>query len=359
MTNLIDNLNKFLLKKKINYVDNYDIKNNSYSKTGNKVEKLLIPSSRDELSEIIIFLVKNNMEYTIIGETSNILFLDSVIYSIFVSTKYVNKIHFDENTITIDAGRTLPDLVRLLAMKSITGFEGLEGIPGSVGGAIVMNAGAYGYSISDNLTRVHCIDGNGEHKTLDTNDLKFGRRQSFFSNNKGWTILGADFFIKKGKYSDIEKKIETFHIARHTYQEWVYPNLGSVFSVPKSVYDNINTKNIFYPANLKLIQKLFYNKFTRFFNRKKPSSLRLNEIVESYTKLGDYKAFYSHKNLNTLTNKDYKTVDIIRFLHELKNNLKENAFLENELVYKSIRTVVNEDDFSISVNLYKKIKETE
>lgn len=352
---VFDDIDKTLKNNEINFLRDYSLENNSYSKTGSLVKRAIFPDSQEKFKIILDFLSSKSVDYVVVGETSNILFLDSVTYGVFISSVFLNDIVFSSNIVNVESGKLLPDFVRELAIRNIEGFEGLEGIPGTLGGAIKMNAGAYGYSISDKLIDVKVLDSDGHERTIKKDDLGFTRRSSILKINSDLFIISARFRVNKGCSEQINKKIDTFHIARHTYQEWVYPNLGSIYSAPNSIYDNIKSNNKYYYIQLWLTRKIWFNKIFRIFNRKKPTNKRLNKLVIRNTDLSKYSDLFSHKNLNTLTNKKNTTLNILSFYQELRFLLKDNVFLENELVYKSIHNVTNCDEYKKSISTYENI----
>lgn len=347
-------IKEYLSSRNIPYLKDYNMKYNSYSRTGGIVKILIMPSDINQLQEIIKYLNNLVVEYKIVGETTNVLFLDTVEYSIFISTKLLTSVRFTDDYVNVETGKSLPDFVRDLAMREYSGLEGLEGIPGSVGGAIFMNAGAYGYSISDLLLNVHCLDENGDKISFQKRDLKFERRWSTFKDNNKLIVLSADFSLIKGKSENIAEKIEVYHIARHLYQEWVYPNLGSIYSADKSIYDVVKYKKTYF-LKLKLIRKIFFNRVAVLFKRKKPSNKRINELFAREFDLSFAKNMYSHKNINTFTNKNHTTKDIMNYIHSLGQVLNDNAKLENELVNTSIYKILNNEDFSQTIKKYNSL----
>ncbi|WP_318514020.1 FAD-binding protein [Photobacterium leiognathi] len=341
-----------LFKNHIPFIKNYDLKSNCYSKTGYLVENYIMPKTVSELEFVISLFRTKNIAYKVIGETTNVIFLDSVIYSNIISTKLITTIKFKENEVVVACGKNLPDFVRELSMRSYTGFEGLEGIPGTVGGAVFMNAGAYGYEISDNIKSVSFINLKGELEIYNKEMLNFKRRGSFFKENKNCIILNITFNLKLGDSEDIYKKIERFHIARHKYQEWVYPNLGSIYSSERSIYDSSSSCNK-YIFKLKFIRKIFYgNPIAKYYNRLYPSNERLNKLFLSHFKMSDFAEFPSRKNINTFINKNHSTLEIMQYISKLGGVLDSDTYLENELIIEPIFKVIDHSEFNNTVEVY-------
>lgn len=343
---------EFLIERNITFLNDYSLKHNSYSKTGNTVKNFILPKSVDELVDVVRVFNKNRVEFKIIGETSNILFLDSVVYSNIICTKLLSKIEFTDKGVSVECGKLLPDFVRELSMRGYCGFEGLEGIPGTIGGGVLMNAGAYGYEISERLESVTYLDVNGFIKNAKKNELTFKRRSSFFKENPQCVILTVNFTTKLGDIEEIYKKIEKYHIARHKYQEWVLPNLGSIYSSERSIYDS-SSKCKRYLLKLKVVRKIFQsNPIARHFNRIVPSNERLNKLFLSHFGMERFASLVSKKNLNTFTNRNNSTLEIMEYISSLKSYLDNDTYLENELVHTSIYEVLNEPEMNQTIKLY-------
>ncbi|EPM6340762.1 TPA: FAD-binding protein [Vibrio parahaemolyticus] len=352
-------LDVWLKKEELLFYTDYNLKNNSYSKTGSIVKRFILPKDNVQLENIILFSKEIGLDIKVIGETTNIIFNDSVSYGVFVSTKLVDGIEFKEQSVVVESGRSLPDFVRDVSMRGFGGFEGLEGIPGSIGGGIVMNAGAYGYDISDNLISVTYLDGDGKRITQNKKDLCFEKRNSIFKHSN-LIILSAEFSLSHASLEEVKKKIEKFHIARHVYQEWAMPNLGSIFTAPRSLYDHFELKSFKNKFLYKLTQKFFYNKIMRFYNRKNPSNKRLNDIIKKEKGLGLLKVNCSHKNINTFCNQNNSTKEIIEYLYVIYKSIsKDNVFLENELVNQSIFEVVSKNEYDDITFMYNEMLRNE
>ena len=155
-----------------------------------------------------------------------------------------------ENLIVAECGSLLPELSRFALHNSLKGFEGLEGIPGTVGAAIFMNAGAYGSEIKDTLSSVDVILKNGEIKNYKKDDLNLSYRNSIFrTSKKDEIILRGYFKVKFGDPLSMYNKMSLFHNKRHKYQEWMYPNLGSLYS--GSIYRLLAKKDLIFKIYIK------------------------------------------------------------------------------------------------------------
>lgn len=325
MNNFLEN---FLLNNKIDFKRNINLSKYTYFKTGKMVQFIVYPNCIKELKIFYNFLINNSIPYKIIGATSNLLFLDDIIYYVLISLGKFNKIEINEpkKFVEVESGVMLQKFIRKLAKRGITGFEGLEGIPGTIGGAIFMNAGAYGYEISDNLINVNVLTKNGEIKSFFKKDLNFSFRYSSFKERDIDIILNAKFNVEYGNKNEVYKKIKYFNINRKTYQEHRYPNLGSIFST-RDLYSEIARHYLCYRIILYFIRKL--NIIL------KPTDNRvLNKITCWYFNLRFKKQPFSDKTMNCLINNNIKTEEAIEYINVIKKLTKNSIPLENEIVYK-------------------------
>lgn len=346
----------FMDAQEIPYLENCNLREKTYFKSEGFVRLISYPKNKEQLRIIIIYLSQNNIDYKIIGETTNLLFLDSIYYGLFISTKFIDGLLIDNNKVTVDSGRSLPDFVRFLASHAFGGLEGLEGIPGTIGGALFMNAGAYGYKISDHIDSVMCIKKNGDIIELKKKNCSFSERSSIFKQNSEFVILSATFKLNVSDQKKIEENIHRYHIARHSYQEWSLPNLGSAFVCPNGVYNSIVFDKKINKFQFILTKKIFFNKFSRFLNRKKPSYKKLNYLIIKNHNLSYFYLCQTDKNINTIVNRGQSSLDTINYLYKLKTIFSSDVSLENEIVNQCIFKVKNEEAYINTVKLIAKIK---
>ena len=187
--NKIEKILAFLQKNNFLFDENVCLKTFSYFKTGGLVKLIVYPKTEDEVCLFIKFCFEMNIDYKTIGDTSNLLFLDDKIYGLFLSLKNFNSIEKKDNSILAFAGASLPGLSRKALLWELSGFEGLEGIPGSIGGAIIMNAGAYGDEIKSHRIKVSGFKKNGEKFIFNNEECLFKNRDSIFRKKSGKAIL--------------------------------------------------------------------------------------------------------------------------------------------------------------------------
>lgn len=342
----LEELGFFLQKNHCVFQKDYPIKYDTYFKTGGNVKFFLMPKSIDELKLVIGYLKNHNLFFKIIGFTSNLYLLDEVEYSIIISTKNLKKVSKIEKDFCVEAGYALSDLVRIAIIEEAQGFEGLEGIPASVGGALFMNAGAYGHSISDNLISVDCLNGKNEIMTLKKEECEYAYRKSIFKN-KDFIILSAKFKFIKGDRLKIAKNMEIFHIARHSYQDFVYPNLGSMISIPINIYERILSKNKSYIFKYWLLKFIFKNPVIKFINRKRPNQAIFNRLLLQYLKNErkinlEYNLSIKSSNI-LIQDGTVSTKEILNYLFVMYELLDKEYHVENEIVFGPVVYSIDEN----------------
>lgn len=349
---MMNEIIKTLEDAHILYYENHEIKNESYSSTGGTVDVYILPKSNEQLIFIIKHLNDKSIEFILCGGTTNLLFLDFINYKCIINTSLIKKILYTEDTITVSSGFELSKFVRSALINKNTGFDGLEGIPGTIGGAIFQNAGAYNYNISDHLLSVTCCNSHGDIITLTKDECYFSKRTSIFQNER-LTILEATFYRVRGNIPATEKRIEKFHIARHSYQEWVYPNLGSVFVTTTNVYNSLQHNSIAYRTLLSILKLITNNFLYKRLFRKYPSNKWRNLLVEKMIPINFPKETYSHKSINTFTNRGISSLEIIEYYNNLSKYLSSDARLENEIAFKSISKIKNHEAYVEFMDIIK------
>ncbi|MDA3946042.1 MAG: FAD-binding protein [Helicobacteraceae bacterium] len=338
----LSNFRTHLDTNNISYKKEYLLKYETYFKMGGKVHTFVMPKNLIELEQAVDYLTQTGNEYKIIGLTTNVYLLDELEYTIIITTKYLTSLKRTPEGIEVECGYPLQEFVRVTLLESSTGYEGLEGIPGSIGGAIVMNAGAYGSAISDNLISISCLTSDQKIITLKKEQCSFNHRNSIFKEKKDWVVLSALFKLTPGKQSEIAQKIETYHIARHSYQEFAYPNLGSIFSVQGDFYREFVKQDTLYYM-LCYVLKIFYkNPVMKFIMRKNPNNIVFNKLLQKYLLPQEITHTYSSKSMNILVNDGRSEIDkILNYLALVKENLDSKTSIENEIV---ISPVIVKDD---------------
>ena len=212
-------------------LENVSLKDYNTYRIGGKTRYLVKPYNIDSLKELLIYIKNNNLKYIIIGNGSNIILPDSDYDGVVILLSKLNEIKIYENTVNAFCGVSLTYFVNELVKNNLGGLESLSGIPGTLGGAIVNNAGCYGQTISDKLDSVTYLE-NGEIKTINKEECNFSYRDSIFKKNKNFIILSAKFKLDYKNKEEMLNDIKENIIKRNTSQPLNYPNAGSVFRNP-------------------------------------------------------------------------------------------------------------------------------
>lgn len=201
--------------------------NIQHLKYGGPADIFVKINDTEELSFLLNLAKEKNVPVTVIGNGSNILVKDKGIRGIVVKLD-LNEIKKDNEVLEIGAGVLLSKLARVAHEEELTGLEFASGIPGSFGGAIYMNAGAYGEQIGDKIIETTYINENLDIKTITKENQEFEYRKSIFQKNK-WIILSGKIKLEKGNKEEIKTKMEEYSRARREKQPLNMPNAGSIF----------------------------------------------------------------------------------------------------------------------------------
>lgn len=202
-------------------------KNIQHLKYGGPADVFVKVNNTEELKSILNIAKEQNVQVTVIGNGSNVLVKDKGIRGIVVKLDF-NTIEIKDDTLKIGAGVLLSKLARVAQEAGLEGVEFASGIPGNFGGAVYMNAGAYGNQISDILIETTYIDENGQIKTIKKEEQEFLYRKSIFQK-ENWIILNGKIRLKKGNKEEIKSKMEEYSKSRREKQPLNMPNAGSVF----------------------------------------------------------------------------------------------------------------------------------
>jgi UDP-N-acetylmuramate dehydrogenase len=201
-------------------------------KVGGPADILLTPKDFQQVVDVIKFCRKNNIPFYIMGNGSNLLVKDGGIRGMIIKLIKLNHIIVEGNKITAGSGASLKDVSTAALQNSLTGIEFACGIPGSVGGAVTMNAGAYNGEISNVVESAKVVDKFGRIRILDREKLKLGYRMSSILMY-GYTVLEVTFNLEKGEYDRIKKRIDDLNRRRREKQPLEYASAGSTFKRPE------------------------------------------------------------------------------------------------------------------------------
>ena len=227
------NLNKLKAQFDFDILINERMSNHTSYGIGGSVLAYIRPNNKNDLIKIIKMMNKKSNKTYYLGSGSNLLVNDKNINAFVITTaRAIKDLKITNNIIYADSGVMLGKLVKESMKHKLTGLESLAGVPGTLGGALKMNAGAWGSEISNYLTSVEIIDINGDVKTLRPIDLNFGYRNSSFSSKD--FILSAQFKLESSSKEDIKIKKAKASDGRKKTQPLKYRSAGSVFKNPHS-----------------------------------------------------------------------------------------------------------------------------
>lgn len=216
----------------------YDVSLEKYTtyKLATLARIIITPHNIEELKKALNVIKKNNLKYKILGNGSNLIFANEIYDGVLIKLDSFDEMKINKNKIIVGAGYNLIKLTMKAANADLTGLEFASGIPGTVGGAIYMNAGAYKSDMGYIVESVKALNPDGEIVTFKNKDLDYHYRTSFFQKNPGYVILEATLNLKKGKKEAILELIKDRRLRRIETQPLEFPNAGSVFRNPEGDY---------------------------------------------------------------------------------------------------------------------------
>jgi len=203
-----------------------------YFKVGGPTDILVTPTDVEQLRKTLKICTENSIPYYIIGNGSNILVKDGGIRGVVIKLVKLNKMERTENLIKVGTGVLLKDISSEALDASLTGFEFACGIPGSVGGAVFMNAGAYNGEIRDVIKEAEVINNNGEIIVLSKEELELGYRTSKVMKENS-VVISAVFELIYGDKEKIQARVDVLTNKREEKQPLEYPSAGSTFKRPE------------------------------------------------------------------------------------------------------------------------------
>ena len=233
-TKILEVLEKTVDKKHI-LIDE-PMKNHSSFKIGGPADFLVLPEKMEEIAGTVRNLKKEKIPYMIIGNASNLLIRDKGIRGVVIKLgESYNQVTIEGTTVTAESGILLSRLAKRIAKASLKGFEFASGIPGSLGGAVFMNAGAYGGEMKDVVTLVRALNDHGDVVTFSNQELQMGYRSSILQE-KHYAVLEVVMELETGNSEEIYAKIQELDYQRTTKQPINLPSAGSVFKRPEGYF---------------------------------------------------------------------------------------------------------------------------
>ena len=212
------------------------MKQHTTFKIGGPADYFLVPESGEEAGEIIKICKQTDIPYFILGNGSNLLVGDGGYRGVVIQIyRNMSAVTTEGTIITAQAGALLSSVAAVAKNASLTGFEFAGGIPGTVGGAAVMNAGAYGGEMKDVLVEVTVMDADGNIFTIPAEKLELGYRTSIIKK-AGYIVLEAKIRLEEGNQEAIRERMKELTIQRTTKQPLEFPSAGSTFKRPEGYF---------------------------------------------------------------------------------------------------------------------------
>ena len=228
---------EFLCDRDIPFCENEPLSRHSSFRIGGPCAVFVTPESADSLRDAYNEAKSEGIRTYILGKGSNILFADEGFDGVIISTEKLTSVSVCGNTLTADAGASFTHIAAVARDAGLCGLEFAYGIPGSVGGAVFMNAGAYGGQVSDCLESSACFDPENDRIIYTEGaDHDFGYRTSIYKKNPERVILSATFELKSGDKDEIRAYMEDIMGRRRDKQPLEYPSAGSVFKRPEGYF---------------------------------------------------------------------------------------------------------------------------
>ena len=205
-------------------------------KTGGIAKLVVYPNNINNLKQMLKLIHKYNIKYFILGKGSNTLFSDKEFNGVIIKLDKLNNFKIKQTEIYVESGMILSKLVQASVKNELTGLEFAIGIPGTIGGAIYMNAGAYGNNMSNIVKSVIVLNEKFQIKEIPLEKLKFDYRYSIFQDNKNLICVAANIKLEHGNHDEIASKIKENLLKRKNSQPLEYPSAGSVFRNPEGNY---------------------------------------------------------------------------------------------------------------------------
>jgi len=231
---MIDSLKEKIIEQtNATVLANESMSNHTTYGIGGPAELFVLPSSKQDLIDTVRIGRDYKQPVTIIGSGSNLLISDNGIKGVVISIKHcLKEIRIDEEKVYVECGVILSKMIRESMKHNLKGLENLIGVPGTLGGALIMNAGAWGGEISENLETVEILNEKNKIRLLSKKDIDFSYRSSSFAKES--ILLAATFKLKKSPKESIHENFDVARAGRKNTQPLNYRSAGSVFKNPSS-----------------------------------------------------------------------------------------------------------------------------
>lgn len=239
---MIYKLNKNEIKNKLLEIVSSDqllidslMRDHTTFRIGGPADFIVFPENEEQLADITAFCKTNDIPVFLMGNGSNLLVRDGGFRGVMINTRQMNTVVTEGTRVTAQAGASLRAVAQEALAHSLSGFEFASGIPGTIGGAAIMNAGAYGGEMKDVVAKVHLMTADGRFETVDGADCHFGYRQSRM-RDAGEIVTAVELTLTPGNAEVIRAKMKELNQRRRDKQPLNYPSAGSTFKRPEGYF---------------------------------------------------------------------------------------------------------------------------
>lgn len=205
------------------------------TKLGGAADVFVLPENEEQAMYVVRYAYDHNIPLLMLGNGSNMVVRDGGMRGIVITFAHLNTIEITDTHVYAGAGALLKEVSKAAASKGLTGLEFSCGIPGSIGGAMAMNAGAYGGEMADVTRQITVLTPQGECLVLTKEELELGYRKSIVAKN-GYYVLSAEYDLQQGDQHEIDAKIADLTFQRESKQPLEFPSAGSVFKRPPGYF---------------------------------------------------------------------------------------------------------------------------
>ncbi len=221
--------------EKIKLLKNEPLSKYTFTETGGPADLVAFPKNTDEVRELLSMAKRDDLPITILGNASNLIIKDGGIRGLVIILTEMNEITSHDDLVIAQAGARYIDTTIVAQQHGLTGMEFAAGIPGSIGGAVFMNAGAYGGETAEVIESVTVLTPENEIKTLSNSELDFGYRHSAVQDQDD-IVLEATFKLSTGDKDEIQAEMDRLNELRESKQPLDLPSCGSVFKRPEGYF---------------------------------------------------------------------------------------------------------------------------
>ena len=226
----------FIKDLDIEFYEEVSLKKYNTYKLDTIAKYLVFPDNKENLRELLKYLVRENVKYVVLGNGSNVIFANDYYDGVVILLNKFNGLHINDNIVEVEAGYSLSKLALEVSKRGLSNLEFAASIPGYVGASVAMNAGAYNSSMQDVVVSVVALDPEFNFVELKNEELDFSYRSSLFKKEKGYIIISTILKLDYGNSEELLELINVRRVKRLESQPLDMPSAGSVFRNPDGFY---------------------------------------------------------------------------------------------------------------------------